>query len=165
MAASDVLGAVCDRLVGGMMFHSDNADLCMLLGFKRLRKLHEEGYASDSRAHRKVRTMCLRMTNELPAQGRQERGRILDRWRSKSRVDIPHDERIATLKEAVRDWADWERDTAEIYDDAAKRLWDMGECHMSHVIAKMARSASEEMATACDLMCRLEACGWDATIA
>ena len=165
MAASDVLGTVCDRLVGGMMFHSDYADLCMFMGFKRLRKLHEDGYADDSKMHRKVRRMCLRMTNELPAQGRQDRGRILDRWRSKSRLDVPCEERIAALKEALRDWADWERDTSEIYDDAAKRLWDMGECHMSGTISEMARSAAEEMATACDLTCRLEACGWDATIA
>ena len=43
MGAADVLGTVCDRLVGGLMFHSEHADLFAYLGIEWLAEAHEDG--------------------------------------------------------------------------------------------------------------------------
>ena len=164
MAAKDVLGAVCDRLVGGMMFHSDHADFCIYMGFKHLTKLHERGYRDDSRSLREFRALCIRRCNTFPTQGRQDRTRTLDRWRS-DRTDIETCDRASALKECMRDWVEWETGTASTYRDAARRLWEMGETALSKRVNDLADETEEELAGATDLMCRLSASDWDATIA
>ena len=78
MGAVDVVGTVTDRLVGGMMFHSEHADLCRWLGVMWLAKAHEDGYAHDARCLRKLRRMCVDRMGTFPPEGRQERGHALD---------------------------------------------------------------------------------------
>lgn len=164
MAAVDVLGQVADRLVGGMMFHSDHADLCLYMGFRKLAKLHERGFRDDSASLRRVHRLCVRMVGTFPAQGRQERTRTLDRWHCSDRTRHDEDTRVAALKECMADWIEWEDGTSEEFSSAARRLWECGETSLSREVAKLAEDVDEELAGARDLMCRLVATGWDATI-
>lgn len=165
MAAIDVLGMVCDRLVEGMMFHSDRADLCRYMGFERLTKLHEDGFHDDSASFRKVRRMCVERLDAIPPQGRQERGHSLDVWRGKVRRSVTTEERRKCLMEVMSDWVDWEDGTADTFRTAAHRLWDMGETALSERVNKLADSTESELARASALHNRLVATDWDATIA
>ena len=165
MAAVDVLGTVADRLVEGMMFHSDHADLCRLMGFKRLTKLHERGFRDDSSALRMVHGLCIERTGMLVPQGRQERTRTLDRWQGVRRRGIPTEDRAKALESVMSDWLDWEDGTADTYRMAARRLWEMGETALSLRVNDLAEETEAELAGATDLYCRLSASGWDATIA
>lgn len=164
MAAVDVLATVADRLVGGMMFHSDHADMCIFMGYKHLIKMHEDGFKDDSANLREIRSLCVRRTGLIPRNGRQERTKTLDRL-SMKRMDVSDDDRMATLKECMSDWIEWEDGTAEVFRNAAKRLHEMGEMALSMRIAKLADETEDELSRARDLWCRLSATGWDATIA
>lgn len=164
MAAVDVLGLVSDRLVGGMMFHSDMADLCRYMGFERLAKLHERGFEDDSSAYRKVHRLCVRRTGMLVPSGRQERDRYLDQHRAKRRTDVTDDARADALKDAMARWAEWEEGTGDVFRSAARRLLDMGEMALSERVTKLADDTESELAELNDLRCRLSATGWDATL-
>lgn len=165
MAALDVLGQVSDRLVGGMMFHSDMADLCRYMGFKRLTTLHEKGFGNDSSAYRKVHRLCVRRVGMLVPSGRQERDRYLDQFRKENRVDVSDGDRAAALKDAMARWAEWEDGTADVFRTAAKRLHDLGEMALAKHVTDLADDTESELAELDDLRCRLSATGWDATIA
>lgn len=165
MAAIDVLGTVCDRLVEGMMFHSDRADLCRFMGLKRLTKLHERGFEDDSSSFRRMRKLCVDRLDAFPSQGRQERGRSLDVWRGKARSSVTTEERRKCLMEVMGDWVEWEDGTADTFRTAARRLWDMGETALAMRVNKLADSTESELAEAEALHNRLVATDWDATIA
>lgn len=165
MAAMDVLGTVCDRLVEGMMFHSDRADLCRFMGFERLVKLHEDGFADDSGSFRKVRRLCVERLDTFPSQGRQERGRSLDKWKGRQRSSVTTEERHDALVEVMADWVEWEDGTADTFRTAARRLWDMGETALAKKVNGLADSTESELAEAKFLHNRLVASDWDATIA
>lgn len=67
--------------------------------------------------------------------------------------------------EVMQDWVEWEDGTADVYRNAARRLWDMGETALSMKVCKLADSTESELAEAKFLHNRLVASDWDATIA
>jgi hypothetical protein len=155
----EYLGRVSDTLVGGMMFHSDHADLMRLLGLMRFARLHEDGYMSDSKAYRKVRAMCIDHGRMLCPSGDQSRGKSLDQLRGKRSDQISAQDRRQLLKGSFEAWAKWEADAASTYAEAAKGL---EECEVArHRVLRMQRSAEREMVEAKRALEEMSACGWD----
>lgn len=161
MSAADVLGTVSDRLVGGVMFHSEHADLCRWLGVEWLAKLHEEGYEHDSACLRKVRRLSVDHLGTFVPEGRQDRSHLLDAYRQKRSWDVPCDVRETALCDAMHDWADWEDGTVTVLTSACKRLSDGGCLLLSDKVRSIAKDTSEELARARSLLLRMEAVKWD----
>jgi len=161
MAATDILGTVADRLVGGMMFHSDHADLCSWLGVRWLAELHEEGYHHDARCLRKVHRIGIEISGLMVPDGRQERTHSLDAYRQVKRWEVKPDVRKSALSDAMHDWIDWEAGTVQVLASAYRRLFDCGETTMALKVRDMARDTEKELAHARDLLCEMDAVCWD----
>lgn len=161
MAAHDTLGTVCDRLVGGTMFHLEHADLCRWLGVEWLAREHEGGHDHDTACLKKMRALCIRHLGTFVPEGRQERGHLLDAYRQQHSWEAKLDVREAALRDAMTDWVDWESGTATLLASASSRLADMGELLLSDAVRKVAKDTSRELARARQLMMEMDAAGWD----
>lgn len=161
MTGQDALGTVSDRLVGGVMFHLEHADLCEWLGVRWLADLHREGYEHDSRCLRKVRTLCVRHLGTFVREGRQERSHLLDSYRQQRGWETKSDVRRAALCDAMHDWVDWEEGTVTVLTSACKRLSDCGCLLLSDKVRKMAKDTSKELAHARELLSEMESVCWD----
>lgn len=161
MAVQDVLGAVCDRLVGGMMFHSDHADLCRFLGVEWLARLHDDGFLHDSKAHCKVKMMAVRLTDMMVSSGRQERTHALDQWRGMRTTDVTCDKRNQGIADAMDDWCEWEESAASTYRTAYSRLVSMGQMVLADEMRRLAKDTERELAEAKSLRLEMRACGYD----
>ena len=161
MAATDVLGTVCDRLVGGMMFHSDHADLCRLMGFENLAKLHDDGFLHDSKAHSRVRRMALRHTGLVVPNGRQDRTHTLDRWHGVKRMDVSCEQRRDAIRDAMCDWCEWEESAAATYNAAYRRMLDCGHMALARLMEELATDTEDELAHARQMSVEMAASGWD----
>ena len=161
MAAVDVLGTVADRLVGGMMFHSDHADLCAWLDIRWLAKLHEDGYLHDSKCLRKVHRDGVMFLGAMVPDGRQQRTHSLDAYRSTARWSVNADVRKCAVADAMHDWIDWEDGTAKAMNAAYRRLFDCGETAVACRVKDIARDTEEELAHARSLLVEMEAVCWD----
>lgn len=161
MSAPDVLGTVCDRLVGGMMFHSDHADLCRLMGVGWLAELHEDGYLHDSKAHAKVRREAIRHTCLIAPSGRQERTHTLDQWQGRKAHEVTREQRQSALEDAMADWCDWEESAAATYRTAYRRMLECGCMELAELMRKLATDTECELAHARELRVEMMACDWD----
>lgn len=161
MAAHDVMGTVCDRLVGGLMFHSEHADLCRYMGIEWLSKQHEDGFWHDTRCMRKVKRLCIDHLGVPVPEGRQDRSHALDAHRGTKRWDIKPDVTCAMLCDAMRAWVDWETGTVTVFSSAVSRLESSGELLLADYVRKMAKDTSRELAHARDLLCEMESVSWD----
>lgn len=161
MAAIDILGSVADRLVGGMMFHSDHADLCMWLGVRWLSKEHEDGYEHDAGCLRKVHILGIRYCGLMVPDGRQTRSHGLDAYRQCKRWDIKPDVRETALRDAMNDWIDWEDGTAKAMSSSYRRLFDCGETVVAKKVMGIAKDTEKELSHARDLLCEMESVKWD----
>lgn len=163
MSAVDVMGSVSDRLVGGLMFHSEHADLCRWLGIDWLADLHEEGFLHDSSCLRRMRRLALRHTGCMVPEGRQERGHALDAFRGTQRWCVKMDVRETALCDAMHDWCDWEDGTVTVLTSAVNRLESCGELLLADKVRAVAKDTSRELAEARDLMVEMKAVDWDMT--
>lgn len=161
MPARDVVGAACDVLVGGMMFHSDHADLCRLLGIEWLARLHDDGYAHDAVAYRKLRRKAIAQTCEIPTYGRHGRTTTLDRWRGMTADEVDTDGRVTALRQAMDEWCSWERTASEEYGECHSRLLSHGYVDLADEMRHLAIDTEREHAEACALRREMRACGWD----
>lgn len=159
MAACEELGHVADTLVGGMMFHSDHADLMRFVGLGWLADLHEDGYSHDSAAYRKVRSKCIRHTDRICPTADQKRTGSLASVAKRSRLDVSGQDRRQLLKTSLEEWAAWESDAAKAYSEASVALSD--DAALYRLVRKLQRGAERELAEARDYISELSACNWD----
>ena len=161
MAAIDVLGEVADRLVRGMMFHSDHADLMCFMGMKGLKRYHECGYHDDAKTFRKVHRLGVKHCGMLVPNGDQDSDEPLRRYLGHSQRELePKDKRDA-LMTSMQAWCEYEEETVKVYSRAARDLWGMGEATLWSKVFGLQRHAEQELATARKLHAEMEACGYD----
>lgn len=156
-----MIGAACDVLVGGMMFHSDHGDLCRLLGIEWLAQSHDDGFAHDAKAYKLLRRKAIRHTGELPSYGRQERTTTLDKWRSATADGIEHDDLVHALRQAMDEWCSWEGHAMEEYADACQRLTSLGHMDLADELKSLAKDTEREHAEARALRREMRSCSWD----
>ena len=161
MSASDVLGVVCDRLVGGMMFHADHADLCRLMGFENLAGHHDDGFLHDSKAHSKVRRLTVLHTCVIAPSGKQDRTHTLDRWQGVKREGVSREQRESAIRDAMVDWCDWEQSAAATYNNAYRRMLECGHMALADLMRRLAEDTEDELAEARKMYAEMEACDWD----
>lgn len=150
----DAMAAVCDRLTGGVMFHSDHADLMSFLGLGRFAEMHEEGFLHDSRALRDMRSECIERLGRIPPQGDQRRGVTLSKLMAYSRPDLSASDRYKLATESLTAWAEWERGTAEALNEAKSLLDGV----LWRRVDKLARGAEDEAVEAETLSMEAMAC-------
>lgn len=155
MGCVEALGRVADRLVGGMMFHSDHADTMRLIGFGNLARLHEDGYHDDSKSLRKVHRACIDHLGVIVPQGSQARPEHADVG------DVGQSGRRRMLRSSMEEWAEWESCTSRLFAECAcemtnAALWDLVHGLQSNV--------DMELAGARSVMARMDACDWDPSV-
>lgn len=157
MSPDEAMGMVADRLVGGMMFHSDHADLMSMLGIGWMRKLHERGFRDDSKSFRKVRSSCVRHLCTMAPRGGQVVGTSLDGLVGKTRSDIGVLDYPRLVKASMADWVEWEAGTAGVFHEASESLggalWD--------VVHGLESDVEDELSLARDIERRMFACNYD----
>lgn len=163
MTAADIMGTVCDRLVGGTMFHLEHADLCEWVGVPWLYDVHREGYEHDSECLRRMRRLCVHHLGTFATEGRQERSHLLDAYKQTKRWDVKSDVRKTVVCDAMHDWIDWESGTVTLLTSAYNRLADSGNLLLADKVKAVVKDTSDELADARDMLAQMEAVNFDMT--
>lgn len=148
------MGMVSDRLIGGTMFHSDNADINSFLGMDGFAKLHEEGFIDDSESLRKVRRETILHLGRIPLQGKQERGNTLAKVIAYQSSDLSANDRYRLAVSSLESWAEWEQETARVFGEASESL----DGTLWKLVAKLQRGAEAEHAEAHRMLIEAKAC-------
>lgn len=159
MSHAEVMGTVSDRLIGGMMFHSDHADMMRLIGMDGLHRLHEDGFGDDSKSLRRVRVACVEHLCMLPPTARQERTKTLEGMVGRDRSNIGQSEVQRLVRTSMQAWVEWESGTVECLRDAAEKL--IGCASLWNLVRKLQRDTERELSKARDIAREMETCGYD----
>lgn len=159
MGACEEMGRIADTLVGGMMFHSDHADLMRLVGIGWLAGLHEDGYGHDSKSYMKVRRACIGHLGTICPTGDQRKSTTLDKVRGRKSSEISAQDRRQLLKSSLDEWAAWESSAADTYSEAAVGL--IGNATLHKTAKKLQRSAERELVEALRIADELASLNWD----
>jgi len=159
MTHAEALGAVSDRLVGGMMFHSEHADLMRMLGITWLAKLHERGFKDDSKAYRKARTLCIRHCGTVAPSGNPPQPDALSQLNGHVKGDIRALDVQRMVKASMQEWRKWESGTAKAMASAADELTDSAV--LWDEVRSMQSDVEDELAMLEEIMCEMDQCSYD----
>ena len=161
MAAIDVLGEVADRLVEGMMFHSDHADLMCFIGLRGLKRYHECGYHDDAKMFRKVHRMGVKYCGKLVPNGDQRSIDVLAPYMTYTQGEMDAKGKRDALMNSMQAWVSYEEETVKVYSRAARDLWGMGESTLWEKVFQLQKKAEHELALAMKLHHEMQACDYD----
>ena len=148
------MGTVADRLIGGTMHHSNQADLVRFLGFDGFAKLHERGFMDDSENLRRVRRKCIRYLGRIPMQGNQEQDALLSKVIAYHSSDLSANDRYRLAVSSLEAWERWERGTAEVFSEASNAL----DGTLWKLVKRLQRGAEKEAVEASRLLTEAKAC-------
>lgn len=148
------MAMVSDRLIGGTMHHSNNADLCHFLGMDGFAGLHEKGFMDDSKSLRKVRRKCIHYLGRIPMQGNQERDALLSKVIAYHSSDPSANDRYRLAVSSIEEWAKWEQGTVDVFSEAAESL----DGALWKLVKRLQRGAEAEHAEAQRLLTEAKAC-------
>ena len=128
MTAEQIYKTLSQRMLSGIMLHSDMVDYYKFLSLDGYAKFHEYRMIDESKAYRKLRKKYLCVYDKLIHDVEFPKEQTIpDGWYAHVRQDV----NIATIKEAIGDglstWIDHETETKKIYEEMATELRNIGD--------------------------------------
>ena len=161
MDATEALATVSDRLVGGVMHHSDHADLCWHMGLEEVARMNEAGYRHDSKCLRRVRKAAIRNLGSPLPESRQDRSHLLDAHRREPWWELGPQARQDALRTALGNMAEWEEGTCAVLRRAHESLLARGQATLSDLVWEILADTEGELAGIREACALCETCGWD----
>ena len=165
MTPSEALGSVVDRLVGGVMFHSEHADLCWYMGLDVLAKENEAGYRHDSKCMRRLHRLAIAHLGTTPPEGQQKRSGLLDQYAKESRWNVTPNTRKRMLEKALTDMVEWESGTCAVLREAYGVLFDAGHMTIANEVERILADTEDELAGYRAELARFQSVNWDLELA
>ena len=161
----EALGSAVDRLVGGVMFHSEHADLCWYMGLEGLAKENEDGYRHDSKCLRRLHRLAIEHLGMTPPEGQQKRSGLLDQYAKESRWNVTPNTRKRMLEKALTDMVEWEDGTCAVLREAHKSLFENGDAAIAKEVRRILMDTEDELAGYRKELARFQSVNWDLELA
>ena len=149
MTVAQAYTTLSQRMLSGIMLHSDLVDYYKFLSLDGYAKCHEYRMIAESHEFRKLKKHYLKTHDRLIQDTELPREQVIpDAWYSHVRQDVDP----TTLKEAVKDgitlWIEHETETKRLYEDTAKHLRDLGDVEGAIYVERLVSDVSKELARA-----------------
>lgn len=163
--STEAIGSAVDRLVGGVMFHSEHADLCWYMGLDALAKENESGYSHDSKALRRLHRLCVRHLGTFAPEGAQKRSGYLDPYVGETRWKVSQNVRKRTLEKVLNEMVEWEEGTCAVLRESYSCLLGCGEMTLSNEVGRILADTEDELSGYRDELTRFQSVNWDLELA
>ena len=149
MTVEEIFESISNRMLDGIMLHSDMVDYYRFIALNGYAKCHEMHMISESKAFRKLRKHYLDNHDKLIRDEEIPRESVIpDSWYSHVRQDVD----TASVRKAVKDglekWVSHETETKRLYEEMAKELRDLGEVKSAIYVEELVCDVSKELAKA-----------------
>lgn len=165
MTPIGAIGSAVDRLVGGVMFHSEHADLCWYMGLDELARENEDGYMHDSKCLRKLHRLAIEHIGITLPEGTQSRSGLLDQYANESRWKVGLNTRKRALERILTDMVEWEEGTCAVLRESHKVLLEDGDATLAKEVRRIIMDTEDELAGYRSELARFQSVNWDLELA
>jgi len=149
MTVDEIFSQIGQRMVEGLMAHSQLADYYNFLGLRGFYRCHKYHYFIENKNYKCVSDYYMKHYNKLLAERRFSNPNIIpENWYKYSRLDVTNANRKGFVQAGIEKWVNWEFDTKKLYEAYYKDLLDMGEEAAAIEVAKYLKDVDEELAEA-----------------
>lgn len=162
MTIEEIFSHLSAHMIKGLMIHDQLAtayDFLNLCGYK---KCHEYHYFEESYNYRCLQDYYLEHFHKLiPEEKIDNPETIPANWHKYSRPEVDANTKRAAVKDFMKKWVDWEKDTKALLESSYKELYELGEVGAALKIAKFIKGNCKELAKAQEKQMYLENISYD----
>lgn len=163
MTSEDIFGAIHDRQISALMFHSQMADLFDFLGLMGFKRMHEYQYLAESAEHRGLCRYYTNHHNKLLVGEHPQGPKVIPlEWGQYTRFDVTPQVRKQAVEKAFNEYREWESDTKKIYSEYSKALMNLGCVADALKINEYIKDVDQELKHLDRMLIKLKAISFDA---
>ncbi len=147
MDSKNTFSTLLNRMLQGMMFHSENCDYFAFLGFDGYEKLHKVQFLEESMCYRMTKSWFVKYSDLLVPDGGLiiQEAVLPDSWYNLSRKSVDSDNKGELVKTALENWNEWESGTIDIVNQCYLQLMDMGRIDLISIVLNIADDRTNEL--------------------
>ena len=162
MTVQDIFARINNHMVEGVMFHDSLSELFGFLGLKGYQAEHECHALGEYEKRRELIDCYISYYNKiLPEIHAEKREAAPSGWVNYERIAVDEGTKKRAVRDAIKKWHEWERETVELYAESYRELVDLGELYMASRVEELACDAAHEMKRASERLLMLETVSYD----
>ena len=162
MTVDEIFSALSAHMATGVEMHNNIADAFYFLNLKGYAKEQERHYFEESNNYRCLHCYYLTHFNRLIAEKVDEKVQIIpSNWIKYSRADVDINTRKNAIRDLMKKWVEWEKDTKKLFETCYKELNELNESAAAHEIQHYIIDVDDELRFAQEKLMSLEAMGYD----
>ena len=162
MTTEEIFAKISTHMAKGLRIHSQIAILYGFLNLCGYQKCHEYHFYEESCNYRCLQNFFLAHCGKMLHEDTIEEPDIIpSNWYKFSKFDVDANNKRSAIKDIVKKWVDWEKETKSLLESSYKQLYDLGEIDCALKISYFIKDVSHELATAQEKQINLESMGYD----
>lgn len=162
MRERDIFTELAKHQLKGIMFHYDMINYMCFLGFPVLSEIHEKQFEEESEALVDIARHYIELYNHLPEVNSVQAESIIPKaWHGYNRHEISADGRKKALETALKEWAEWETKSCELYSECYQKLIDGGHAESAEFLSDIISDTCHEKKFVNGLIAELKAVDYD----
>ena len=162
MTVQEVFSNLGQRMVEGLMTHSQMVDYFNFLGLKGYAKCHKYHYFEENANYKRVGDYFIKHYNKLILDLPVDNPHVIpEPWFQHSRPDVSKETRKTYIKAGWEKWVAWEKESKAFYEKMYQELMNMGEVAAAAYVGTVVDDVSDELAAAEQKWLELSAIDYD----
>ena len=162
MTIDESLEVISNRMVGGVMLHSQLFNYFNFLGFKGYAECQKYHYFDETKHYVDLCDYSVKHCNKLIPERNIENNNIIPTdWYMFTRFDVDVNIRKSSVKTGIEKWVQWERETKRMLEQHYQNLINLNEVAIAKKVAEILKHVDDELANAEMKMLRLKAIDYD----
>ena len=162
MTIEEIFSNISTHMSKGLLIHNQMASLYGFLNLRGYQKCHEYHYYEENYNYRCLQNFFLKHCNKLIHENSVEQPNIIPpSWYKFSKIEVDINNKRSAIKDLMKKWVDWEKETKALLESSYKQLYELGEINCATKIAEYIEDVSNELAAAQEEQINLESMGYD----
>ena len=149
-------------MLEGMVFHDEMKRYFEFLGLDGYAKCHKHHYLEETEGYHRLCEYCISHHNKMIQPRDMKRPDVIpESWYRFDRKDVDVSTKQNGVKDAIRKWVRWEKETKSLYEEMTLELIQMEEIASAEFIKNYVKAVDEELSKADKKHIQLETVGYD----
>ena len=146
LTVEEIFSKILAHMIKGVMIHDQMSIAYGFLGLCGYQKLHEHQYYEESKSYKCIQNYFLDHYQKLIPEIAIEKPNIIPvNWYKHITLDVDTSTKRNAIKELMKQWIDWEKDTIKLLETSYKELYDIDEICAAMEIKKLLLDVEEEL--------------------
>lgn len=162
MTKEEIFAGISAHQIKGVMMHAQMSECFGFLNLHGWKKLHKHRMREELKDYCRVRAFYICEYGVLLQDKKVEDPEVIPAsWHGKAHSDVDTSAKRRAVRDKVRQWADWEKETKKLYESYYTQLGYLSDTAAMRMLCDMIHETSKEVKTTEKMLLELEDVDYD----